>query len=235
MATTVNDIIKRAMRIDGILGTAQTLDANDANDALVTLNQMLEQWSLEELMCYRYTTNLFNTSIDVASYTIGTGGTWVTGGRPTKIDAAFIRIDTTDSTLDIVNNEQYQAIELKTLQGIPTTLYYQPEYPLGKVYLYPVPDAVYPVGISQVQKFSAFASLSDPISLPPGYEAAIIFNLAIELSSEYGKSVDAVTARKAIDYKASLKRKNQNIGVLCLESALLSRASIRNNFDINAG
>lgn len=233
MSTSVNDIITRAMRLTGITGASQIPDAQDTNDAFNSLNMMLEQWSLEELMCYRYTANQFSTAASTSAYTIGPGGTWVTGGRPLQVSNAFIRVSTTDFPIEIIGNDLYQQIGNKSTVGRPYFLYYQPEVTLGRIYLYPTPDAVYTISISQLLPFTAFTGIAQAVTLPPGYLKALIWNLAVELAPEYGKQVDPVIFKKSQEFKANIKRKNNTKPILHLESALLGRAGC--SFDINSG
>jgi len=233
MATSALNIIERAMRIDGIIASLDTPSAQDANDALISLNMMLEQWSIEDLMCYCVTSNNFLTADGTASYTIGVGGVWVTGGRPNEILNAFVRSGNVDCSLKMMSQDEYYAIGIKNTEGIPAGLYYQPEYPLGKVFLYPVPDAIYTVGITQILQFTAFAGLTTTVILPPGYLKALIWNLAVEIAPEYGKPIDEVTAKMAVKSKALIKDKNQKLPELYIESSLLGRGN--DTFNIQSG
>lgn len=212
------------MRLIGVLSTRDTPDAQDANDAFSSLNMMLEQWSIEDLMCYQFENNVFNTVINQALYTIGTSGTpdW-NSIRPTEITSAFVRVGSIDCPLQLMSNEEYYGVSMKILASVPSGLYYQPEYPLGKIFLYPVPQIVYPIGITATKQFTAFAGLTTAISLPPGYLKALIWNLAIEIAPEYGKEVSGVIAKKAIDAKALIKGKNSKLPELHMESVYLGK------------
>jgi hypothetical protein len=234
MATSAFDIITRAMRIDGIIGSLDTPDAQDTNDAFNSLNMILEQWSLEDLMCYYSSIGLHSTVASQSSYTIGEYGTtdW-DAVRPIEITGAFLRIDGVDRSMDIINHEEYKNKSQKALEGIPNSLYYQPTSPNGIIYPYPVPDDVYSIGLSQKAQFTVFTGLETSITLPPGYLKALIWNLAVEIAPEYGKAIDPVTMKKANDSKALIKSKNSDKPELNLESAWLGENI--STFDINAG
>jgi len=49
MATTAGDIIKRALRLARVIDAHTAMDANDAADALETLNAMLAEWHEAEI------------------------------------------------------------------------------------------------------------------------------------------------------------------------------------------
>jgi hypothetical protein len=221
MSTSAFDIITRAMRLDGVIASLDTPDSQDTNDAFVSLNMMLEQWSLEDLMCYQYTNSTFNSVAETASYTIGASGATWTATRPIRITSGWCRVGTIDYGLQIMSNDEYQGISMKTLQSVPRGLYYSPEYPLGKIYLYPVPNIVYPIGISCETALIAFTGLETAISLPPGYLKALIYNLAVEIAPEYGKQIDPLVMKKAIDTKAAIKRINSKQPELSLEQVYL--------------
>jgi hypothetical protein len=121
----------------------------------------------------------------------------------------------TDYQLNIITNAQYQEIAQKDASAsIPTHLMYNPEYPKGKIHLYPIPDTAYQLGITQKLPLSQVSALTTEIDLPEGYEIAIVYNLAILLASEYGKSIPPEVYKIAVDSKATLKRINTTIPIL---------------------
>jgi hypothetical protein len=234
MGTSAYDIVNRALRINGVIASLDSGDAQDVNDAFTSLNMMIEQWSLEDLMCYYIKSNTFSTAVGSSSYTIGVGGDCDTD-RPIVIKSAFCR-DTSDAPLAIITDTDYQNIPDKTQQGLPNYLYYQPVQPLGVIYLYPVPDAIYTISVSQLTQLTKFSELRHELTLPPGYLKALIWNLAIEIAPEYGKATDEITLKKAVEAKALIKVKNNIIPELSCTEALLSSDSNRDgSFIITRG
>ena len=73
--TTALDIITRSFRIIGEYGPGEQIDSADANDALTTLNDMLDQSSNATMMVPYITEIIFTLSNGVYQYTIGEGGT----------------------------------------------------------------------------------------------------------------------------------------------------------------
>jgi len=213
MATT-RDIIEDSLRLIGVLGTGMTSTDAEAQDALRQLNRMLETWNLESMMSF--STDRHNTLALTAStqtYTIGTGGTFnVT--RPIEIEGASIRFnpssEDTEIPLGILYEEQWHSIPDKDTEStVPSSLYYEPEYPLGKVHLWPIPSVNTHQLILYVRNpLGALAALATTVQFPPGYEEAIVYNLAVRLAPGFGRPPDVFVIDTARTTKAKIKIAN---------------------------
>lgn len=87
-STTALDLITGALRNINSLEAGEVPNANDAQDALQILNDMLESWTLEKLFVFSSTENRFIFIPGQYQYTIGNpvGGTFngtLVGGSPT--------------------------------------------------------------------------------------------------------------------------------------------------------
>lgn len=134
--------------------------------------------------------------------------------RPIKIIHAFIRSTVSGTNLDypleIIDNNQYQDIMMKGLQTTyPRFINYVPTYPTGQINLYPLPNFTsLSLGLSQTYQLLNAQSISDTVALPPGYESAIVYNLAIELATRFNATITPAMAAKAVETKANIKRVN---------------------------
>lgn len=86
--TTATDLITGALRFINQYAPGESLSSSDANDALDTLNDLLDSWSTDEASVYASNENIFNYVSGQYQYTIGnyTAGTFpgtVTNGSPT--------------------------------------------------------------------------------------------------------------------------------------------------------
>lgn len=201
--TTALEIIKSAMRKVGVLSKGENPANDEATEALQTLNDLLSSWSNDSLIVYSRTTESFALSGGVASYTIGTGGTFNTS-RPTRIISAYVTTGGVDYPLDIITAENYADITLKTTQGIPCHLKYDNNYPLATIALYPVPTGGTLYILSE-KPLSPIASLSATVDLPSGWARTLIYNLAVDLSSEYGQPVSPEIFEIAKESKSEIK------------------------------
>lgn len=85
---TAQDIITGALRFCNAYAPGEPLAADDANDALLTLNDLLESLSTDEASVFASSENIFNFTAGQYQYTIGNyaAGTFsgvVTSGSPT--------------------------------------------------------------------------------------------------------------------------------------------------------
>jgi len=235
--TTVSQVLTRAGQALGYTGRNEVLSAADANDALAAFNAMLDSWSGEGLASYANQTISAPLVIGTQSYTIGSGGT-INTTRPDNILQAWIRdSQNLDFPVEVVPQDEWNGIVMKSnTSQIPQVLFYDPQYPLGIVYVFPVPLIGYTLMFNAIIQQSTFSSLPMSISSPPGYERAYILNLALELISvgfpcmlqdkEYGRLID-----NASQAKGNIKRKNIKEVIAEYDGALVGNVSPYNIFD----
>lgn len=68
------DIITRAMKDIGALAAGEVPTADEAQDGLDLLNDMIDQWSNESMMVFYRTEIIFNTVQNTVQYTLGPNG-----------------------------------------------------------------------------------------------------------------------------------------------------------------
>lgn len=227
--TTAGDLIRAALGKILVLGTQDTLASADLDTGLDALNLMLESWQNESLAVYAlYQWQNHPLTAGVSQYTVGPGGT-INEIRPVRITNAFVRYQSVDYPMLPVDRYQYDAIAVKTIQGIPQRLFYNRFYPLGTINLYPVPSqagmALFFDGYLPIE---SFANIAESFSLPPGYARAIIYNLAVELAPDFGVSVPAEVASLAAKSLGTLKRNNQQDVMMRYDPALWSPTAAYN-------
>ena len=72
--TTPNDIITRAMKDIGAIAAGEVPTADEAQDGLDMLNDMIAQWSNENMMVFYRSEIIFQTTQNQVQYTIGPSG-----------------------------------------------------------------------------------------------------------------------------------------------------------------
>lgn len=182
---TAQSIITRAARALGYLGRTETLSAADANDGLECLNAMLDSWAGEELYSWAVNTQSFPLVQGKQSYTIGDAPADIVATRPTNIDSAYL-IDSNQLTytVNVIPQDKWDAIGQKNITSqLPTTLFYDSQFPLGIINIFPVPLLVYTLYYQWITQQNFFTSLTTQLAAPPGYALAYIQNLALQLKS----------------------------------------------------
>ena len=224
--TTALDIITKAMQKCGILTKTESPDADETADALDCLNALLSSWSNESMLIYTRALENFPLVAGTISYSIGSGQTFNTT-RPTQILSAYVRQGSVDYPVEVINDENYAKITFKTMQGIPTYLNLDNGFPAGTIKLYPSPLAGLTLFILSEKVLSSFA-LSDTVSLPPGWERALVYNLAVEISPEYGQQVDPLVLKIANDSKGAIQRAIIKMHDLDAQPAMGSKSHVYN-------
>ncbi len=203
--TTALNIITKAMLKVGILTKTESPSSDEANDALDALNDLLASWSNESLLITSRVTEQFNLSSGVGNYTIGSGQDFATI-RPIKIvESHIINGIISYESMYQCPDEVYQGLNLKTLQSIPSLLNYTNAYPYGTIRLYPYPSTGYILSITSEKELDQF-TLNQTVNLAPGWNRALIYNLAVELAPEYGQQVDPLVLKIANDSKGQIAK-----------------------------
>ena len=216
---TPSSIILRGLQMIGEKPIGGTLTSSEQTTYLAVLNAMLESWSIDSLMCYQELQESFALTTGDGTYTIGSGGDFNTT-RPVKIILAFVRDSSNyDVPVEIINDSAWNNIRVKsTGNTYPSYLNYDQAYVagLGTINLYPLPSASLTLFISTLKQLLAFATISETVSLPPGYQRALESNLAIELAAGQIQ-VSQEVLKIAKESKAAIKQVNAPSPILKIE------------------
>jgi len=233
--TTALDIIKRAMRLNGTYSIGETPSAEESDDCLSALNGMVESMANEGLLIFAPTLNAITLSSGTAAYTVGpTGGTVTT--RPIEVlDSSYIVYGGISYPLEILTIQDYNDIPLKTDAGdIPTHLYVLANMPDITVTCYPIPGATMTLNLWSNKLIQSFATLTDVVSLPPGYKRMLEYNLAIEIAPEFDAQLRPDVVQIAAASRRVLKRTNTKPPLLKLPYGI-NRSRSGSRSDIFAG
>jgi hypothetical protein len=180
------------------------------SDGLKEFNSMLGLWSNDSLMLFGRVRESFSLTPGKAEYTIGPGADFDTA-RPLFIASAFVRQSTTDYSLEIISEESYSGLPDKGTSSIPEYMTFDTSFQQATIKLYPAPSSAYTIHILSEKALSSVATLDTEINLPPGWDDAIVYNLAARLYSEFGQEPDPLLLKTADDSKTKLmKNVNRN-------------------------
>ena len=222
MTTAVN-LIDRSLRLINVLGSGRrTANANELADGLVTLNSMMESMSIDRSLIYQKLEETHTLVVGTADYSIGTGGD-INTTRPVRIENAFIRDSANyDYTMTQINNETYDSIGQKTIQSRPQYFFYDEIFPLAFIRLLYVPSEADTLHFNSWKQLQTFATAATALSLPLGYEAMIVYNLAAWLHGEYpGSELSPVVVALAKSTMAAVKKINSDPPLLSVSDPIM--------------
>ena len=186
---TVQQFVDSCLRLIQVLDAGESASATESNHALEVVNQMLASWSAAGLPVYQLSTETVPLT-GAASYTLAT--------RPAQIKS--IQCINSGVTQDVspMHAEQWATLRDTTLTGKFCTAYlYDGGYPSATIKLWPIPATGGSLLVYTLLPLASFTGLGAAINLPPGYEMALRFNLALALAPEYGSVVTPELAGQA--------------------------------------
>lgn len=221
MATASTMILSALISI-GDKAIGGSLTAAEQTEYLSRLNQMLESWSIDGLIVYTTQTITKALTAGTGTYTIGTGQS-IDVAYPIKITSAYT-IDASNVSRDIpnfVDGDDWGQITLKLLgNSYPNTLWWDNTFPNGNINLWPLPVSGLTLYLNVYTRLQSLGAIGTMLSLPPGYEEAIISNLAIRLAAG-AIAANAEIREIAKESLARIKRANVSVPVLGLPKAIV--------------
>lgn len=237
--STIRNVISGSLRLLNVIQANEVATSEDMNISLKALDSMLDSWSTDKLSIYVLQPYYFPLVVNQKDYTLGSGGDWdIT--RPMQIEQMFVSYNGSltfnnvtnryelvqqpgvlDVPMENLTDMQYASIPVKSQPAnYPVKFYDNGNFPLRTISVWPVPTTAQPVTIWLWQPLTTYENLDVELAFPRGYERAIRFNLAIELSAEFGKSVPQDIYSIATESYANLKRLNSRVPILRSDIAL---------------
>lgn len=195
--TTPLDLLNLALFDAGVTGTGQVASSQDINMAFTRLNYMLSEWQRKRWLIW-HLIDLEVISTGAVSYSVGPNGDIPMTQRPDRLETAYLRqlvaappfqVDFPIQILEA--REDYSRISLKELTSFTRYMWYDADYPLGRIYPWPLPNAtIYSLHILVKAPLNQFNTLTDTFNLPLEYENAIHWNLVDRFVAAYQVPLD---------------------------------------------
>ena len=229
-----------ALRMAGRITDTQSVSdgSKDVADAFSLLVMMLGQWQRKRwLVWHEEDVALVSTGADF--YTIGPGEDFDIA-RPDKIHAAKVILGPVGgrsnchpgSTPNLVNiplaiieaKEDWNKIALPDLKSIPSAVFYDSSFPVGRIYFWPVaPANTYEMQLIVKGSLPVYTSVNDDIALPPEYLDAVVNNLAVRIAVASNVPVSPFLLAEARASLNTIKLANTQIPLLSMPAALVGR------------
>lgn len=236
MATTANVLITRALQLIGVVAAGEVPTADDYADGLITLNDMLAAWATEPMTIYTQSRTTKTLTVSTQTYTIGASAS-INVARPLWVaNAAVIQSGgTQEIPISVLSDDEWARVPIKSMTStFPTSVYYDYGFDssgYGTMSVYPVPTTAATLVLYLPSALSTFANGSTSYLFPPGYERMLRYNLAVELAPEYGKALEPTVAGIAAMSKANVKRANNRVAELRVDSALMPERGRSASYD----
>jgi hypothetical protein len=194
---TTRDLLTETFQDLTILSPNEPLSETDAAFGLQKLTRLFDSWNAERAGVYANSLTTYTLTPNLSPHTIGPAGspspTFTVSQRPVTIDGANLVItggaQAIHVPLNLRDDQWWSGLTVPALAtSIPTDLYYSADWPLGSLYLYPVPTSAY--GLELLTRIVlANLALDDTVSMPPGYRDATILTLGEMIAPTYSPAV----------------------------------------------
>ena len=219
MPTTGTQFVAQALKEIQVLDPEASVSGTRLEDGILAGTHMIGSWGTQRLFVRGVTRSVYSLVSDQDSYTIGDGGNFDQNYPESIVNWSVIPDDDATDVVEIVQGrpltwDQWQAISVKSTTGsYPTRMWYDRAYSsgLGNCLFYPVPDNgdVDVVLYGRVPQITSLVA-GTSYDLPPGYDLAIVKNLALQLVPRYGAAavVSPLLEKQATDALAVIKIAN---------------------------
>ena len=239
---TAGDIVQDAFELLGVYGPGDTVTAADSSRALSVLNDMMDVWSNESLACFDWVTQTFTLVPNKYQYTVGGPGADITGTRPLRVSnapgAAYLLDDNLNKYgIDVLDQLMWNLVTTAVANSdLPNNLFYDPQYPLGVINIWPTPTTGYVCNFLSYAQLGDFSTLESTFSLPPGYKRAITTNLCLSLKPYFTSAqIDPLIVKEAMETKGTIKRNNMRPQIAVFDPELISRGNSTYNIYSDRG
>lgn len=197
---TVLDLCTDAAQECGAIAIGETLEAAAVQQVLGKLRRLLNNWNADQRAVYAAAFDTYTLVPSLDPHTIGPTGTFVVTIRPVSLDGANLILPSSPTGVQTpikVRDKQWWLAQ--TVPDIsttyPTDVYYQADWPNGKLYFWPIPTAAYQVQLMTRVLLNDLPDLTTTFTLPPGYQDAITLTLAEDCLTLFPAAAPGVAAQ----------------------------------------
>lgn len=242
MAITARSLITLSLKQAGVLGVGQTALAEDMDDCFTLLMQMVALWNKNRWLVPALI-DIKTVGNSLISNPIGPGQFWNVA-RPGQVKGAYIvQLNTGSNAVSlpiqqIFSYERYIGIAVKSLNSLPTYMFYDGQWPNGNIFFWPIPNNTYECHILVQQQLgwpiaatnppTANTGLDTPFSLPDEYQEAVFYNLALRISEMYQLPSSPGTIKLARASLNTIRGDNTQVPTMQMPAGIRRR----NNFSI---
>ncbi len=190
ITVTALSLINAAAQEIGALASGEQLSSDDQAWVLQKLQRVIDTYNAKRTMVYANLFSAFTLTANLAPQTIGPTGTFVLNQRPVEIPSIGLVLNPGVNQVEIPLNKRdkdWWAAQLvkNVTSSVPTDFYYEPDWPNGSIYFWPVPNHVNGVLIQTRGVIGQMPTAAATFTMPPGYWDCIAYTLAIALCPSF--------------------------------------------------
>ena len=209
----VSDYIAGALDEINVLLPGRSPTARDGTWALFVLNELRDFWNAKRETVWAEIFSTFTLVPGLQPHTIGpSGATFTLAVRPVTLDGASLLItNVTPAIKNPINLRDYQwwlanstanqTYANTITSSIVTDIYYEPDWPNGKLFMFPAPTTAYGL-VLVTRTLLGQVVATDTIDLPPGGQRAFRLTLVEALVSSFGRAVPPQVEKLAREARA---------------------------------
>src|SRR3990167_2819202 len=211
------ELFRDALLEVGALDPLEDVPAEWQELARVRYNGIINQRNARQEWAYAVTFPTFTTTSGLSPHTIGpTGATFTVDQRPVAVLGVNQQTGSGVSLINIgpahIRDRDWWLRQSApgVQSGVPTDLYYEPAWPNGSLYFWPVPSAAYVVQLELRTLLDEIDAddVTDTFSLPPAYQRDLTLTLAQDLIGPLTLPMLDGLARKASEARGITQSNN---------------------------
>ena len=195
ITVTAEQLIGAALQEIGALAPGEPVSNDDNPWVLQKLQRIIDTYNAKRTMVYANIFSTFTIVANLAPHTIGPTGTFVINQRPVEIPSIGLILNNTspdqvEIPLTPRDKDWWANQRVKNVTStIPTDFYYEPTWPLGSIFFWPVPNQVNNVLIQSRTVITEVTNYAQSFTMPPGYWDLIVYALAVSLGPSYERPI----------------------------------------------
>jgi len=193
------ELITQTLRKMGVLGVAQSLDADEAEDCRIELNAMLKGWQRHGPHLWKTVEGTIPLLASTASYNLAATL------NPLRImSLRYHNTNLHNLPMRLFTREEYFDMPLKTSTGIPTQYYFDAQRGAPTLYVWPLLVSVSTevLTCTYQKRMDDIDSLNDDIDITQENFDTLIYAFSARMLDSYG--VEGEVAKRIIARSQSL-------------------------------
>lgn len=212
------DLIQESIADIGALAAGQSISTSAQTDAFLRLQQMIDSWSIDPLLAlYQVQHGTLSLTANTNTYTVGPSGSLSTSASPVRVTGVSAVSGNFRQGCRLVSFDEF-AKEVSdgesTTATLPKLVAADTAYPKINLKVWRMPGtSPGSLEINYWIPMPAPVTVTDAVSLPPGFQLAIQKNLALKLYPQYARErgVDPVLVKDAADSLEYIRNVNRSM------------------------